>query len=214
VDGAKGAGGGDQLDEFRTVTEGPLGPKGAGQGGPKSEGLARAVEVEDRGEGGKSSRESEQRAKEGRGASRERNTRSSHGRTRHIRHGERGELRGKKGEERRRRLCEKPAERETVIGQAERKGQHRIGTKRRESSVIGRKRWKRGEEKRIDWRGWKIEARGRDSDVSGRIERAKRRGAREEIVIGGRARRAKVWGGGTLVRDAAGWREGRGKSTR
>jgi hypothetical protein len=70
VDGAKGAGGGDQLDEFRAVTEGPLGPKGAGQGGPKSEGLTRAVEVEDRGEGGKSNRESKRRAKEGRGASR------------------------------------------------------------------------------------------------------------------------------------------------
>ena len=70
VDGAKGAGGGDQLDEFRAVTEGPLGPKGAGQGGPKIEGLTRAVEVEDRGEGGKSNRESKRRAKEGRGASR------------------------------------------------------------------------------------------------------------------------------------------------
>ena len=58
------------LDEFRAVTEGPLGPKGAGQGGPKSEGLTRAVEVEDRGEGGKSNRESKRRAKEGRGASR------------------------------------------------------------------------------------------------------------------------------------------------
>jgi hypothetical protein len=214
VDGAEGAGGGDQLDEFRAVTDGPLGPKGAGQGGPKSEGLARAVEVEDRSEGGKSNRESKRRAKEGRGASRERNTRSSRGRTRHIRHGERGERRGKKGGERRRRFCKKPAERETVIGQAKRKGQPRIGTKRRESSVIGRKRWKRGEEKMRDWRGWKIEARGRDSDVIGRKERAKRRGAGEEIVIGGKARRETVWGGDTLVRDAAGWREGRGKNTR
>ena len=211
MDGAEGAGGGDQLDEFRAVTEDPLGPKGAGEGGPKSEGLARAVEVEDRSEGGKSNRESKRRAKEGRGASRERNTRSSHGRTRHIRHGERGELGGKKRGERRRRLCEKPAERETVIGQAKRKGQHRIGTKRRESSVIGRKRRKRGEEKR---RGWKIEARGRDSDVSGRKKRAKRRGAGEEIVIGRRARLEKVWGGDTLVQDAAGWRKGRGKGTR
>jgi hypothetical protein len=32
VDGAEGAGGGDQLDEFRTITDGPLWPKGAGQG--------------------------------------------------------------------------------------------------------------------------------------------------------------------------------------
>ena len=111
-------------------------------------------------------------------------------------------------------MCEKPAERETVIGQAKRKGQHRIGTKRRESSVIGRKRRKRGEEKRIDWRGRKIEARGRDSDVSGRKKRAKRRGAGEEIVIGRRARLEKVWGGDTLVQDAAGWRKGRGKGTR
>jgi hypothetical protein len=86
VNGAEGAGGGDQLDEFRAVTDGPLGPKGTGQGGPKGEGLARAVEVEDMGEGGKSSRESKRRAKEGRRASRERNTRSSHGRARHIRY--------------------------------------------------------------------------------------------------------------------------------
>ncbi len=184
MDGAKGAGGGDQLDEFRAVTEGPLGPKEAGQGGPKSEGLARAVEVEDRGEGGKSNRESKRRAKEGRGASRERSTRSSHGRTRHIRHGERGERRGKKGGERRRRFCEKPAERETVICQAKGKGQHRIGMKRRESGVMGRMKW------------------------------AKRRKMGEERLMGWRARREKIRGGDTLVRDAAGWREGRGKGTR
>ena len=79
MDGAEGAGGGDQLDEFRAVTDGPLGPKGAGQGGPKGEGLISAVEVEDTGERGKSSSESKRRAKEGRRASRERrNTRSSH----------------------------------------------------------------------------------------------------------------------------------------
>ncbi len=93
MDGAEGASVGDQLDEFPAVTDGPLGPKGAGQGGPKGEGLASAVEVEDRGEGGKSSRESKRRAKEGRRASRERNTRSSHGWARHIRHGEREERR-------------------------------------------------------------------------------------------------------------------------
>ncbi len=58
MDGVEGAGGGDQLDEFRAVTDGPLGPKGADQGGPKGEGLASAVEVEDRGERGKSRRES------------------------------------------------------------------------------------------------------------------------------------------------------------
>ncbi len=71
MDGADGASGGDQLDEFGAVTEGPLGPKGAGQGRPKSEGLAVAVEVEDRGrqeqqreqtksEKGKKSRQREQ----------------------------------------------------------------------------------------------------------------------------------------------------------
>ena len=78
MDGAEGAGGGDQFDEFGAVTEGPLGPKGTSQGGPKGEGLTSAVEVEDRGERGKSSSESKRRAKEGRRASRERNTRSSH----------------------------------------------------------------------------------------------------------------------------------------
>ncbi len=103
VDGAEVAGGGDQFDEFRAVTDGPLGPKGAGQGVPKGEGLADPVEVEDRGEGGKSRKESKRRAKKGRGgkskrerkrrakkgrgASRERNTRSSHRQTRHKRHG-------------------------------------------------------------------------------------------------------------------------------
>ncbi len=45
MDGAEGAGGGDQFDKFRAVTDGPLGPIGAGQGGPKGEGLAGAVEV-------------------------------------------------------------------------------------------------------------------------------------------------------------------------
>jgi hypothetical protein len=93
VDGAEGVGGGDQLGEFRAVTDGPLGLKGADQSGPKGEGLASAIEVEDRGEGGKSSRESNRRAKEGRRASRERNTRSSHGRARRIRHEEREERR-------------------------------------------------------------------------------------------------------------------------
>jgi hypothetical protein len=78
MDGAEGAGGGDQLDEFGAVTEDPLGPKGAGQGRPKSEGLAVAVEVEDRGGGGKSNKESKRRATKGRGVSRESNTRSSH----------------------------------------------------------------------------------------------------------------------------------------
>ncbi len=78
VDGVEGAGGGDQLDEFRAVTDGPLGPKGADQGGPKGEGLASAVEVEDRGKRSKSSSESKRRAKKGRRASRKRNTRSSH----------------------------------------------------------------------------------------------------------------------------------------
>ncbi len=78
MDGAEGAGGGDQLDEFGAVTEGPLGPKGAGQCRPKRGGLAVAVEVEDRGEGGKSNRESKRRAKKGRRAARESNTRSSH----------------------------------------------------------------------------------------------------------------------------------------
>ncbi len=58
MDGAEGAGGGDQLDELRAVTKGPLGPKGAGQGGPKGEGLARAVEVED---GGYLGRQEQQR---------------------------------------------------------------------------------------------------------------------------------------------------------
>ena len=38
VNGAEGAGGGDQLDEFGAVTDGPLGPKGAGQCRLKGEG--------------------------------------------------------------------------------------------------------------------------------------------------------------------------------
>ncbi len=93
MDGAEGAGGGDQFDEFGAVTEGPLGPKGAIQGGPKGEGLASVVEAEDGGRGGKSNRESKRRAKEGRRASIERGTRSSYRRTRPIRHGEREERR-------------------------------------------------------------------------------------------------------------------------
>jgi hypothetical protein len=83
MDRAEGVGGGDQLNELGAVTDGPLGPKGAGQCRPKCEGLAGAVEVEDRGEGGKSSRESKRRAKTERVAPRERSTRSSHGQTRH-----------------------------------------------------------------------------------------------------------------------------------
>jgi hypothetical protein len=70
---------------------------------------------------------------------------------------------------------------------------------RRESGVIRRKEWakrrKTGEEKLIGWRGWKIEAGGRDSVVIGRKERAKRREVGGEMVIGWRARREKVWGG-------------------
>jgi hypothetical protein len=88
-----------------------------------------------------------------------------------------------------------------VIGHIKRKGQHRIGMKRRESGVIG-------------WRGWKIEAGGRDSVVIGRKERAKRREAGEEILIGWRARREKVWGGDTRVHESAGRREGREEGTR
>ena len=83
-----------------------------------------------------------------------------------------------------------------MIGHIKRKGQHRIGMKRRESGVIRRKEWakrrKTGEEKLIGWRGWKIEAGGRDSVVIGRKERAKRREAGEEMLIGWRARREKL----------------------
>jgi hypothetical protein len=93
-------------------------PKGAGQGGPKGEALANPVEVEDRGEGGKSRRESKRRAKKGRGASMERNTRSSH------RPGTKGMEDGRNGGEeetvpgsrRRQGGGEKTEERETVIG--------------------------------------------------------------------------------------------------
>ena len=105
-----------------------------------------------------------------------------------------------------------------MIGQTKRKGQHRIGMKRRESGVIGRKKWakrrKTGEGKTIDRRGWKIGAGGRDSVGIGRRERAKRREAGKEKVIGWRARREKVWGEETPVLDAAGRREGRGEGTR
>ena len=56
---------------------------------------------------------------------------------------------------------EETGERETVIGHT-RTGQRRIGMKRRESVVIGRKvgtnRRETGEEKLIGRRGWKIEA--------------------------------------------------------
>jgi hypothetical protein len=139
VDGAEGAGGRDQLDEFGAVTDGPLGPKGAGQCRPKGEGLADAVEVEDRGEGGKSSRESKRRAKKGRGASRERGARSSHGQTRHKRHGkweeQRGEQRWRKG---RRRRGEKTKERETVIVDTERRGKRKIGLGGRENPSYNR----------------------------------------------------------------------------
>jgi hypothetical protein len=66
----------------------------------------------------------------------------------------------------------------------------------------------------IGWRGWKIEAGGRDMVVIGRKERTKRRETGEEKVIGMRARRAKVWGGDTRVHVAAGRREGRDEGTR
>jgi hypothetical protein len=70
-----------------------------------------------------------------------------------------------------------------MIGQITRKGQHRIGMKRRESGVIGRK------------------------------EGTKRREGGEDMLIGWRARRKKVWGGDTYVHDAAGRREGRDEGT-
>jgi hypothetical protein len=135
---------------------------------------------------------------------RERNTRSSHGRARHIRHGEREERRWKRsGKRRRRRCCEKTAERETVIGHRKQKGQHIIGMKRRESGVIGRKeeakRRKTGEAKLIGWRGWKIEAGGRESGVIGRKEAAKRLKTGEAKLIGRRGWKIEAGGRDSVV---------------
>jgi hypothetical protein len=100
-------------------------------------------------------------------------------------------------------------------------GQHRIGRKRRESVVNGRKegakrretreesligesvmigqneeakRRETEEEKLIGWGGWKMEAGERDRVVIGQKERTKRE---------------RVWGGDTRFYGAAGRREGR-----
>ncbi len=106
-----------------------------------------------------------------------------------------------------------------MIGQAKRKWQHRIGMKRRESGVIGRKkgakRRKMGEEKMIGRIGQKRGAGGRDSVGIGRKEWAKRRVTGKERLIGWRARREKIRGGDTRgAREAAGRREGRDEGTR
>ena len=91
--------------------------------------------------------------------------------------------------------------------------------KRRESGVIGRKKWakrrKMGKEKTIERRGWKSEAGGRESVAIGRKERAKRRGAGKERLIGGRVRREKIRGGETRSAHEAACRgEGRNEGTR
>ncbi len=72
-----------------------------------------------------------------------------------------------------------------MICQTKRKGQHRIGMKRRENGVIGQKKWakrrKMGEEKTIDRRGRKSEAGGRESVAIDRKEWAKRRETGKEV---------------------------------